>query len=77
MPILVGGGTDGASVNVSEQNGLKGKMQKELPWLYWAWCYAHRLGLACKDALPSQLFKDLDEVILWLYYLYSKSPKKC
>ena len=30
-PLLVGGGTDGASVNVSEQNGMKGKLQKELP----------------------------------------------
>lgn len=40
-PILVGGGTDGASVNVSEQNGMKGKIQRELPWIYWAWCYAH------------------------------------
>ena len=30
-PVLVGGGTDGASVNVSEQNGIKGKLQKQLP----------------------------------------------
>ena len=26
-PVLVGGGTDGASVNVGEQNGMKGKLQ--------------------------------------------------
>ena len=76
-PILIGGGTDGASVNISEQNGMKGKMQRELPWIYWSWCYAHRLELACKDALSSQLFKDLEEMLLRLYYLYSKSPKKC
>ena len=50
-PILVGGGTDGASVNISGQNGTKGRMQRELPWLFWAWCYAHRLELACKDSL--------------------------
>ena len=49
-PLLVGGATDGASVNVAEQNGMKGKLQKELPWLRWVWCYAHRLELACKDA---------------------------
>ena len=30
-PVLIGGGTDGASVNVAEQNGMKGKMQRELP----------------------------------------------
>ena len=75
-PLLVGGATDGASVNVAEQNGMKGKLQKELPWLHWVWCYAHRLELACKDAFSSQLFKDVDEMLLRLYYLYAKSPKK-
>ena len=75
-PILIGGGTDSASVNIAEHNGMKGKLQKELPWLYWTWCYAHRLELACKDAFSSQLFKDIAEVLLCLYYLYAKSPKK-
>ena len=75
-PILVGGGTDGASVNIAEHNGMKGKLQKELPWLHWTWYYAHRLELACKDAFSRQLFKDIAEVLLRLYYLYSKSPKK-
>ncbi len=42
-PILVGAGTDGASVNVAEQNGMKRILQRELPWVSWAWCYAHRL----------------------------------
>ena len=76
MPILIGGGTDGASVNVSEQNGMMGKIQQVRPWMFWAWCFAHRLELACKDALSSQLFKDIDDMLLWLYYHYSKSPKK-
>ena len=75
-PILVGGGTDGASVNISGQNGMRGKLCKALPWLYWMWCYAHRLELACKDACNSQLSKDLQEMLLRLYYLYAKSPKK-
>ena len=56
---------------------MMGKMKKELPWIYWAWCYAHRLELASKDALSSNLFRDLTEMLLRLYYLYSKSPKKC
>ena len=55
---------------------MKGKLQKQLPWLYWTWCYAQRLELACKDAFSSQLFKDIAEVLLRLYYLYAKSPKK-
>ena len=37
-PLLVGGGTDGASINIAEQNGMKGKIQSKLPWIYWAWC---------------------------------------
>ena len=27
--------------------------------------------------LGSKLFKDIDEMLLRLYYLYEKSPKKC
>ena len=55
---------------------MRGKLQKELPWLHWAWCYAHRLELPCKDALSSQLFKDIEDMLHHLYYLYGKSPKK-
>ena len=75
-PILVGGGTDGAAVNVSEHSGMKEIMQRALPWLFWAWCYAHRLELACKDSFSSILFKEIQDVLLRLYYLYEKSPKK-
>jgi hypothetical protein len=75
-PMLVGGGTDGASVNVASQNGMRGKMQRELLWLFWSWCYAHRLELACKDSFTSNLFKSASEMLLRLYSLYSKSPKK-
>jgi len=72
-PILVGGGTDGASVNVAEHSGMKGKIQTALPW---SWCYAHRLELACKNALTSTLFKDIEDMLLRLFYIYERSPKK-
>ena len=72
-PVLVGGGTDGASVNVGVHNGMKGQLQSALPW---AWCYSHRLELACKDELTSPLFANINEMLLRLYYLYKKSPKK-
>lgn len=75
-PILIGGDTDGASVNVAEQNRMKGKMQRELPWLFLAWCYVHQLELACKESFTSELFKSITDMLLHLYYLYSKSPKK-
>ena len=41
------------------------------------WCLAHRLELAIKDALNDTFFKSIDEMLLRLYYLYEKSPKKC
>ncbi|KAL5491664.1 hypothetical protein EMCRGX_G016996, partial [Ephydatia muelleri] len=76
MPVLVGGSSDGASVNISDCNGVRGQLQRALPWLFWAWCFAHRLELSCNDAFCSPLFKYIEEMLLRLYYLYEKSPKK-
>ena len=56
-PVLVGGGTDGASVNVGVHSGTKARMQDELPWLFWSWCFSHRLELACKNACESFVFQ--------------------
>ena len=64
MPVLIGAGTDDASVNVGAHGGMKGKLQSDLPWLFWSWCFAHRLEL------------DINEMLLRLYYLYQNSPKK-
>ena len=75
-PVLIGVGTDGARVNIGAHNGLRGQMQRALPWLFWSWCYAHRLELAYKAAFSSSLFESLQEMLLRLYYLYEKSPKK-
>ncbi len=75
-PVLVGCGTDGASVNVGGVMGLKGLIQHNNTWIMWSWCYAHRLELACKNAFSSSLFKCIEEMLLRLYYLYEKSPKK-
>jgi len=72
-PILVG---DGASINVGEHNGMKGKLQSEIPWLFWAWCYEHCLELACKDAPLSNIFKNISEMLLKHFSIYSKSPLK-
>ena len=73
---LVGVGTDGASANVAA-GGLKGLVEEELPWVYWMWCLAHRLELAVHDALKDTAFSLADDMLLRLYYLYEKSPKKC
>ena len=75
-PILVGGGTDGASVNISQHNGIKARLLESIPWIFWSWCYAHRLELSLRDGLSSQLFRSIEEMLLRLYYLYEKSAKK-
>ena len=73
---LVGFGADGASVNSGTKNGVKTKLQTENEWLTFGWCVAHRLELALKDALNGTAFDEIDEMLLRLYYVYKKSPKK-
>ncbi len=73
---LVGIGTDGASANIAAA-GLKGLVEGHLDWVFWMWCMAHRLELAVKDALKATAFDLIDDLLLRIYYLYEKSPKKC
>ena len=69
-------GADSASVNSGKKNGVKTKLQTENQWLTFGWCVAHRLELALKHALTGTTFDEIDELILRLYYVYKKSPKK-
>ena len=73
---LVGVGTDGASSNIAA-HGLKGLVEEHLDWIFWMWCMAHRLELAVRDALKDMPFDLINEMLLQLYYVYEKSPKKC
>ena len=45
--------------------------------MHWSWCLAHRVELAVKDALKGTAFDLIDDMLLRLYYIYEKSPKKC
>ena len=74
--ILVRGETNVASVNVGEQNEMKGKLQKEIPWLFWAWCYRHCLELDCKDALLSNVFKIFQKCYLNFFSIYIQNRLK-
>jgi len=76
LPVLVGDATDGASVNIGQHNGMRGKLLAALPWLFWSWCYSHRLELACKNSFVSPLYESVPDMLLRLYYLYKKSPKQ-
>lgn len=73
---LIGYGCGGASVNIGS-NALKGCLQSERPWIVTFWCLAHRLELSLKDGLRNTLFSKIDDILLRIYYLYSKAPKKC
>jgi hypothetical protein len=73
---LVSIGSDGASANVAKK-GLKGIVESRCEWMFWMWCLAHRLELAVKDALKATVFNDVDDMLVKLYYIYEKSPKKC
>ena len=73
---LIGFGADGASVNSGNKNGVKALLEEKAPWLIYTWCVAHKLELALKDALSETIFQKVDNMLLRLYYLYHKSPKK-
>ena len=59
------------------RSGLKGLLKEAMPWITVFWCLAHRLELALTDALKNTLFSQVDDMLLRVYYLYEKSPKKC
>ena len=73
---LIGFGCDGANTNMGDR-GLKGFLKEVVPWVVVCWCLAHRLELCLKDALNSMFFTAIDELLLQVYFLYEKSPKKC
>ena len=60
----------------AEYNGVREQMQRVLPWLFWSWCFSHRLELACKDSFMSAMFLAVQEMLLRLYYLYEKCTQK-
>ena len=74
---LIGVGCDGASVNMGTRAGLNGLLKGAMPWITVFWCLAHRLELALTDALKNTVFSEIDDMLLRVYYLYEKAPKKC
>ena len=74
---IVGFTSDGASVNRGENASIKTLLRETSPWVVFTWCIAHRLELAVKDSLSNEReFKEIDGMLLRLYYLYPKAPKK-
>ena len=73
---LIGFTSDGASVNRGDKNSVETSLRKNSPWLVFIWCIAHRLELAIENALQGTIFDTIDEMIIRLFYLYQKAPKK-
>ncbi|XP_065642255.1 E3 SUMO-protein ligase KIAA1586-like [Hydra vulgaris] len=74
---LLGVNLDRANVNLGAYAGLGALLKEGSPWLEVVHCFNHRLELALKDAFESlSAFKTVDELLLQLYYLYQKSPKR-
>ncbi|CAB4003716.1 zinc finger 862-like [Paramuricea clavata] len=73
---LVGFTSDGASVNRGCNNSIMTRLQEKSPWMVFIWCVAHRLELALSDALKTTEFQDVDDMLLKMYLLYKKAPKK-
>ena len=73
---LIGFTSDDASVNRGDKNSVKTSLRENSPWLVFIWCIAHRLELAIENALQGMIFDTIDEMILRLFYLYQKAPKK-
>ena len=51
-------------------------MKESSPWLQVIHCFKHRLELSIKDAFKNDAFIKIDEMLMKLYYLYQKSPKR-
>ena len=47
-----------------------------MTWLVFGWCMAHKLELEIQDAMKGTYFNQVDEMLLRIYYLYKRSPKK-
>ena len=72
---VVGIGTDGASAKIAGGD-FKGIVVAKVPWKFLMWCLAHSLELALNDALKTTYFDSVNGMLLNLYLLYAKSPKK-
>ena len=73
---LVNLSVDGASVNTGIQNGLGVKVRESAACLSTILCFNHSLELAAKDTFNTTFLKEVDNMLLKLFYFYRKSPKR-
>ena len=63
-------------VNTGVHHGAGALMKELSPWLQVIHCFNHRLKLSIKDAFKTDAFVKIDKMLMKLYYLYQKSPKR-
>ena len=66
---------DGAAVT-GVYHGVGALMKESYPWLQVIYCFSYRLELSIKDAFQTDAFVKIDEMLMKMYYLYQKSPKR-
>ena len=58
-------------------NGLGKIVKDSTPWLELVHRFNHCIELALKDTFDTMPFGDINNMLMKLYYLYKKSPKRC
>ena len=67
---------DGAAVNLGVRRGMAALLREDMPWLVAIHCLNHRLELGVKDALSKTYMDEVSSMLINLYYVYEKSPKR-
>ena len=76
IDIMLALNIDGARVNVGVHRGVATQLIIQAPWLQVIHCLNRRVELALKDAFTTIHLKNIEEILLKLYYLYQKSPNR-
>ena len=66
---------DSASVNSGIHRDLCVNMKESTPWTNIKHCFNHSLELAVKDTFDKTFLKEVDNMLLKLFYFYRKSLK--
>lgn len=74
--MLTTAGLDGASVNMGERKGIKGRMVKLINWFLARHCGGHNLQLAVLDSVEGEEgLEDLESMLKALYSRYSTAKQ--
>ena len=63
-------------MNLGVRRGLSELLKQDLPWLVSMHCMNHHFELAAKDAFSSSYLNKVCTMLLNLYLVYEKSPKR-